>query len=74
MMLGYWHNYRTGETDYREAPASDEEAVDYLPQGAGTQLYLLYREHSEKPLSVLEAMVKVLSVAVGEKETEPCDD
>ena len=60
----YWENIRTGESDFREAPTTDEEAVDYLPQGAGVNLYKLYRETGN---GIIESMIKVLTIAVGEK-------
>ena len=62
-----WHNYRTGEYDYREAPTTDEEARDYVPQGAGSNLYTLYRR-GEENISIMEALIKVLTIATGKTE------
>jgi hypothetical protein len=64
---GYWYNYKTGTYDYRSvAPETDEAAIDYLPQGSGTSLFLLLREHMG--YSISEAMIHVLTIAVGEQD------
>lgn len=59
-----WYNYKTGEWEERDAPQTDEEAVNYIPQQAGVAMYHLLREY--RGLSIPEAMLYVLSVAVGE--------
>lgn len=59
---GYWHNQRTGETDYREMPATDADALDYLPQHpAAKGLYLCRRELGD---TIAEAMTAVLEAVV----------
>lgn len=60
--IGYWHNFRTGEGEYREAP---KDFSDYVPQIGGRGLYQLYVEH--KGMGPLEAALKVLSLCVGEE-------
>jgi len=51
----------------REIPATDEEAIKYIPQiSAAQNLYYIYREIGE---DIIEAMIKVLQACVGEKET-----
>ena len=61
-----WHNYVTGETDYREMPTTDDEAVQYIPQayGAGPGLYRILRMQGD---SIGDAMKNVLSAAIGER-------
>jgi len=64
-----WYNYVTGEYDYLDAPpATDSEAEQYVRQGAGVNLYRLYREHDG--LSILEAMGEVLSAAATGKAAD----
>ena len=62
-----WHNYVTGETDYREMPTTDDEAVQYIPQayGAGPGMYRIFRMQGD---SICHAMIKVLSAAIGDKK------
>lgn len=61
-----WHNFVTGETDYREsAPQTDEEAIQYLPQIGGPGMFRILREQG---LSINDAMLHVLKVATREKE------
>jgi hypothetical protein len=57
----FWHNFATGETDYREPPTTDEEAEQYIPQMGGVGLYRIYREHGK--LDILQAMIRVLEQA-----------
>lgn len=63
----YWANFVTGAHDYREVPATDEEAIQYIPQWPAAQsLYKLYREDwGEGNLSPFDAMTKVLEKIVG---------
>jgi len=60
----YWGNFVTGEHDYREAPTTDEEAVQYIPQETAVQN--LYKLHRQMGLSPLEALGKTLMTVVGE--------
>ena len=66
-LLYAWHNFRTGETDYREE-GSIEDYGDYVPQGAGRSLYDLYVLHEK--MNPLEAALRVLSAIAG----VPTDD
>lgn len=63
----FWYNFVTGEYDYREAPTTDKEAVQYIPQLGGVGLYQIFRERDS--LTIIEAMAKVLEIAAGEDET-----
>lgn len=59
--MSYWHNERTGETEYRETPS---DFLDYLPQStAALNLYKLYIEH--EGLKPLHAYIKVMEFVCG---------
>lgn len=58
----YWHNFRTGEDEYIETP---KDFSDYVPQVGGLGMYKILVEH--EGMSPIDAAIKVLSVAVGEK-------
>jgi hypothetical protein len=62
-----WHNFATGQTDWRDsAPATDEEAKQYLPQDMAVQnLYSLYRQRGD---SVEDAAIAVLRAVTGQGE------
>jgi hypothetical protein len=63
MTKRYWHNFVTGEADYRTAPATDEEAKQYLPQDpAALSRYDLYRQRGD---SVTDAYIAVLKDVTG---------
>lgn len=63
MKESYWHNFKTGVIDCREAPHTDEEALQYISQNPSAQsMYLCYRQLGA---SVLDAMIKVLSACIG---------
>lgn len=57
-----WYNYKTNKFELRNAPKTDEEAYDLLPQSGGVGLFKIYRELGD---SILEAMIKVYSKALG---------
>ena len=61
---GYWHNYVTDEYDYNDAPTTDEQAMQYIPQDPSA--LGLYKCHRKLGLPILEAMIRVLSACVGE--------
>ena len=66
--LMWWHNYKTGEYDYRERPTSDEEAIKYIPQlDAAQGLYQCLREMGK---DILEAMKEVLIACLPEDSRE----
>ncbi len=70
MSEAFWHNFATGEYEFRTPPTTDEEAIEYLPQDPAVHnLYSLYRLHGD--LSIGQAMVNVLSSAVGEDAPFP---
>ena len=59
----YWRNRKTGETEFRDMPETDEEAVKYIPQDETAQgLYVCWRNLG---LEIDEAMINVLSASVG---------
>jgi len=61
---GYWHNYKTGQYEYRYAPDTDEDALALLPQYPAAQgMFEVYREMGK---SILDAMDYTLSACVGE--------
>ncbi len=64
----YWHNYDTGEYDYREAPTTLEEAYPYLPNSptlAARSLLEIYVKHKE--MDLMEAMTEVLTLCIPEE-------
>ena len=64
-LMYHWHNFRTGESDARGVPETDDEALDYLPQIPAAQgLYSVYRAKGE---TIMESMRLVLMACVGEK-------
>ena len=65
----YWHNYVTGEYDYREFPTSFDDARAYIPQIPAAQGLFQVYEKMELPL--LEAMTKTLEACVGKRAGEP---
>ena len=60
-----WYNYQTKKYDYFSgAPATDEQAVKYLPDNpAARGLFILWRKDGK---SIEQAMINVLSQCVGE--------
>jgi len=61
----YWFNMKTGEFEYRQAPSTDADCTQYIPQNPSAQaLYKLYRVQGG--LTMMEAMTNVLSACVGE--------
>ena len=64
-MRMYWSNFVTGEADYREAPTTDEEAKQYIPQWpAALNLYDLRRQMGD---SVMDALGGVLESVTGRR-------
>jgi hypothetical protein len=62
-----WHNFATGQIDYRTAPTTDEEAKQYLPQQpAALNLYDLYRLRGD---SVEDAAIAVLKDVLGIRDS-----
>jgi len=60
----YWYNYCTNSYELGNAPQTDEEALRYLPQQLAVMgAYSCRRQLGE---TVLEAMLNVLKVCVGE--------
>jgi hypothetical protein len=58
------YNYKTQKYDEMETPTTDEVALDYLPQHpAAKGLFEVLRLQD---LSILDAMIEVLSACVGE--------
>lgn len=66
----YWYNYRTEQYELRNAPTTWQEACDYVPQLGGKGMLEIYCTHYNMP--VLEAMIRVLKIAIGE-EVEPLE-
>lgn len=62
---GNWWNYVKGDYDWRKAPETDEEAVQYMPQQR--DVICIYRCRRMLGDSVLEAMVYALESATGTK-------
>jgi len=59
----YWHNYKTGEIEYREAPTTDAEALELISQLPAAQgLYDCRRKLGD---GILDAMMAVLTACVG---------
>ena len=59
-----WYNYETDEYELSGTPTTDEQAKSYLPQlDAAQGLYDVQRLIGN---SILEAMIYVLNVCVGE--------
>ena len=61
-----WNNFSTEEYDAIDAPETDEEALDYLPQIPAARG--LYRVHRAKGEDIIESMRLVLMACVGEKD------
>ncbi len=59
----YWYNFDTEEHDFLDTP---EDYAPYVPKGAARNLFRLYVDHMGE--SPLDAMVKVLSACVGDKD------
>lgn len=56
-----WYNYAANEYECRtDAPQTDEEAVQFIPQSPAAQG--LYRAHRSIGTGVLEAMVAALDM------------
>jgi hypothetical protein len=61
-MLMFWHNFQTGEADHREAPTTDEDAIQYIPQlEAAQRLYECLRLQGK---GILEAMKETLTACL----------
>jgi len=59
-----WYNYATDEYELGSTPTTDEQAKSYLPQlDAAQGLYDVQRLMGN---SILEAMIYVLNICVGE--------
>lgn len=68
----YWHNYETGEREYRDAPHTDEEALQLLPQNTAAKgLYEIYRLQSH---TILNSMLKVLTACIEAHENRLKDE
>ncbi len=62
-----WHNFATGKTDWRSsAPATDEEAEQYLPQWPEVINY--YRTLRASGQSIGDASIEVLKRVAGFQE------
>jgi len=59
----FMYNLKTGETDHRLYPETDEEAVQYLPQDVAAQM--LYKCHRALERSVRESSCRVLMSCLG---------
>lgn len=63
-----WFNWRTQQWDTLTEPPTDNNALDYLPNNpAVPHLYQLLREQG---LSTLDAMIKILTIAIEGQETQ----
>ncbi len=72
MSCGYWHNYQTGEMDFREAPETDEEMRPYLPQDPSA--LGLYQCHREMGKSIMDAAIRTYKAVLGEVWTDDEDE
>jgi len=61
-LMGF-HNYKTGQVDWREYPETDEDAVQYIPQSVAAQgMYVCHRELGR---SIAESSGRVLTAVLG---------
>lgn len=61
--LRRWYNYATGEYDLLDSPATDEEALRYIPQHPAC--VGLFRARRAQDDAIPEAMIAVLQACVG---------
>lgn len=60
---GFWHNYRTGQSEFIETPT---DFSDYVPQIGGRGLYQLHVDHMG--MTPIDACIKVLHTAAAAHE------
>ena len=65
-MMSNWYNYTTGKYEPGDAPTTDEQAMQYIPQHPS--VLALFQVYRKQDLSILDSMARVLSACLGEEE------